>query len=254
MIHYMGLPITPDVAAVEAIRSGHAFISYRHPQQLPLAIEVAQSFALDNGAFSAWKSGSPINDWSPFYRWATEFSKVPACDFVVVPDAIDGNEEANDILLEEWPLPRSIGAPVWHMHESMDRLERLVHEWPRICLGSSGDYSRVGTGAWWSRMAQAMHVACDSQGRPRCKLHGLRMLSPSIFTRLPLASADSTNIARNIGIDRRWNGPYPPAGKAARAKVIRERIEAFNSPPVWSADRAGVSPAFHGNETEDTQP
>lgn len=244
MIHYMGLPITPDVSAVEAVQAGHAFISFRHPQQLPLAIELAQSFALDNGAFSAWRCGSPVQDWSPFYRWAIACSRIPACDFIVVPDAIDGNETDNDRLLEEWPLPRWIGAPVWHLHESLERLERLAHEWPRICLGSSGDYVKVGTRAWWSRMDQAMRVACDSEGRPVCKLHGLRMLNPAVFTRLPLASADSTNIARNIGIDRRWNGPYPPAGKAARARVMRGRIEAFNAPAIWSGLSAST-PALH---------
>lgn len=122
MIHYMGLPITPDVSAVEAIQAGHAFISFRHLQQLPLAIELAQSFALDNGAFSAWRCGSPIQYWSPFYRWAIACSRIPACDFIVVPDAIDGNETDNDRLLEEWPLPRWIGAPVWHLHESLERL------------------------------------------------------------------------------------------------------------------------------------
>ncbi len=251
MIHYMGLPITPDVAAVEAIKAGHAFVSYRHPQQLPLAIEIAQSFAIDNGAFSAWRSGNPISDWSPFYAWACEYSKVPSCDFVVVPDAIDGDEAVNDRLVADWPLARSIGAPVWHLHESMGRLARLVREWPRVCLGSSGDFSRVGTAAWWSRMDQVMRVACDEQGRPRCKLHGLRMLSPAVFSRLPLASADSTNIARNIGIDRRWNGPYPPAGKAARARVIRERIEAFNASPAWSSSNACTATSAPLNETED---
>ncbi len=46
-------------------------------------------------------------------------------------------------------------------------------------------------------MAQAMAQACDL-GRPRVKLHGLRMLDVEVFSRLPLASADSTNVARNI--------------------------------------------------------
>ncbi len=63
MIHYHGLPITPATAAVRAISGGHAFVSFRHPEQLTIALEVAQSFAVDNGAFSAWRSGEPIDDW-----------------------------------------------------------------------------------------------------------------------------------------------------------------------------------------------
>lgn len=90
-----------------------------------------------------------------------------------------------------------------------------------------------------------MQVACDSEGLPVCKLHGLRMLSPAIFTRLPLASADSTNIARNIGIDRRWNGPYPPAGKAARVKIMRGRIEAFNTSRIFMLKASKKQPGIH---------
>lgn len=234
MIHYHGLPITPETAAVEAIKAGHAFVSFRHPDQLRLAVEVCQSFAIDNGAFSAWRSGNPITDWRPFYAWAEDARKVPSCDFAVIPDVIDGDEAANDALLAECPLPRWFGAPVWHMHESFARLERMAHEWPRICIGSSGEYAAIGTTGWWLRMGQAMRVICDDMGRPVCKLHGLRMLDPGVFTRFPFASADSTNIGRNVGIDAAWKaGNYLPAGKAARAAVMRNRIEAHNSPPTF---------------------
>ena len=54
MIHYHGLPITPATAAIKAVESGHAFVSFAHPEQLNVAVEVCQSFAIDNGAFSAW--------------------------------------------------------------------------------------------------------------------------------------------------------------------------------------------------------
>ena len=57
MIHYHGLPITPATVAVKAIEGGHAFVSFAHSDQLASAIEVCQSFAIDNGAFSAWKQG-----------------------------------------------------------------------------------------------------------------------------------------------------------------------------------------------------
>ena len=56
MIHYHGLPITPASAAAKVLSGRHAFVSYLNPQQLEIAIEVCQSFAVDNGAFSAWKN------------------------------------------------------------------------------------------------------------------------------------------------------------------------------------------------------
>lgn len=233
MIHYHGLPITPETAAASAISGGHAFVSFSDARQLGLATAVCQSFALDNGAFGAWRAGKPITDWRPFYAWADEARRVPACDFAVIPDVIDGDEAANDALVDEWPLPRWFGAPVWHMHESLARLQILVANWPRVCIGSSGEFAQIKTPTWWNRMAQAMRVACDEDGRPLARLHGLRMLDPEVFTRFPFASVDSTNIGRNVGIDQAWRGTYQPATKEARAAVMRGRIEAHNAPARW---------------------
>ena len=64
------------------------------------------------------------------------------------------------------------------------------------------------------------------------------MLNPEVFTRLPLASADSTNIGQNIGIDQAWRGNYMPPTKEARAQVMRERIEAHNGLTHWRDERA----------------
>lgn len=234
MIHYHGLPITPATAAAKAVENGHAFVSYAHPEQLNIAIDVCQSFAVDNGAFSAWRSGNPIKDWSAFYKWAEQCKRIPSCDFAVIPDVIDGDEQANDALLNEFPLPKWFGAPVWHMHESFERLERLATDYPRICFGSSGQYATIGTFEWWQRMAQAMRIICNDEGQPMVKLHGLRMLNPEIFTQFPFASCDSTNIGRNIGIDKSWKGNYMPPTKEMRAMVMRSRIEAHNAPATWS--------------------
>jgi hypothetical protein len=244
---YHGLPITPATAAVRAINGGHAFVSFRHPGQLGLALEIAQSIAVDNGAFSAWMEGAPITDWNPYYEWVAELHRYPCFDFAVIPDVIDGDEAANDALLYEWPWRERapwVGAPVWHLHESLDRLERLAFAWPRICLGSSGEFATIGTPTWYQRMAEAMNVLCDRDGRPICKIHGLRMLNPDVFTRFPFASVDSTNIGRNIGIDSAWRGTYTPASKEARAQVMRERIEAHQSPIFWEREHAPIQTEF----------
>lgn len=233
MIHYHGLPITPATAATAAVSGGHAFVSFRHADQLGIAAEVCQSFAVDNGAFSAWRSGSPVTDWSAYYEWAAMCKRIPSCDFAVIPDVIDGEEWDNDLLLQEWPLPKWFGAPVWHMHESFERLERLAADYARVCIGSSGEYSVVGDNKWWQRIGQAMRVVCDDDGRPGVRLHGLRMLNPKVFSKLPFASADSTNIGRNVGIDKKWSGTYLPPTKEARARVMRERIESTNAPSTW---------------------
>lgn len=243
MIPYVGLPITPATACARAISGGHAFLSHLYADQLAMVLEICQSFAVDNGAFSAWKTGKPITDWQPYYEFVAELHRYPQFDFAVIPDVIDGDEQANDELLAEWPWQARhahVGAPVWHMHESLQRLERLALNWPRICIGSSGEFATVGDQRWWDRMAKAMDVVCDKHGRPVTKLHGLRMLDPEVFTRLPLASADSTNIARNIGIDSAWRGTYTPPTKESRAQVMRDRLEVHQGLTFWDRKSAPV--------------
>lgn len=232
MIHYHGTPIDPQTVALAALAGRHAFISFASPEQLELVAEICQSFALDSGAYSVWrKNRSPmsVTQLDYFYQWVEANHKRPGFDFAVIPDIIDGSERDNDELVKCWPFSTFIGAPVWHLHEELERLERLVSAWPRVCLGSSGAYAKVGVKVWWDRMAQAMAVCCDSFGRPKARLHGLRMLNPEVFRYLPLHSADSCNIARNVGMDQKWSGSYAPSSKSARAQIIRDRIEAFNS-------------------------
>jgi len=240
VIHYHGLPITPAPAAVHTIKGRHAFVSYAHRDQLPLAVELCQSFAIDNGAFSAWKSGKPVLDWSPFFEWAAEISLIPHCDFVVIPDVIEGNVSDQEELIEKFlghfgPRGRHVGAPVYHMHEPLEHAAKLASEWPRICLGSSGQWATVGNAEWRARMVDIMGAVCDEKGRPICKLHGLRMLNPKVFTEYPLASADSTNVGQNIGIDQKWKGTYLPPSKAVRGLVLAERIESHNAPSIFEA-------------------
>jgi hypothetical protein len=247
MIHYHGLPITPATAAARAVGGGHAFISFRYPDQLGLVLDICQTFALDNGAFSAWRSGEPITDWSQYYAWVSELCHYPSFDFAVIPDVIDGDESANDALIDEWlaqGFPVWVGAPVWHMHESLDRLRRLASQFPRICIGSSAEYAVIGSEIWEGRMVEAMDVLCDESGRPICKIHGLRMLDWRVFTRFPFATADSTNIAQNIGIDSAWRGTYTPATKESRAMVMRERIESHQSPTFWVRGHAQIQLPF----------
>lgn len=238
MTPYFGLPMTPESVAIKAVKGRHAFVSFAHPGQLGIAVDVCKSFAIDNGAFSAWKAGKPILDWSEFFDWSEEVSYLPHCDFIVIPDVIDGDLNAQTALIGRF-LQRfghrgmQVGAPVFHLHEPLDHAAYLARAWPRVCIGSSGEYADIGTEKWWRRMSAVMSVMCDKHGRPLCKIHGLRMLDPEIFTHFPFASADSTNVARNVGIDSRWRGTYTPASKEARAMILIDRTEAFQGAMKW---------------------
>lgn len=243
MIRYHGLPITPTVVLVRALATRHAMVSFAHQQQLEEAAEICQSIVLDNGAFSAWVSGKKF-DFSGYAEWAEKWLKHPAVDWCVIPDVIDGSESENDDLLLRWPTECSAHAersvPVYHMHESLGRLERLVFTYSRVALGSSGEYKDPGSKQWWKRMAEMMAVACDEDGMPRTKLHGLRMLDTKIFSHLPLASADSCNVGRNIGMDVRWIGPYMPRSKITKALVLQDRVEYHACARRWCSSSGGV--------------
>lgn len=239
MIHYHGLPMTPTQDMVKAFAGRHAMVSFEHTQQIEIAAEVCQSVVLDNGAFSAWKSGKPL-DFNGYVEWVTKWLKHPAVEWCLIPDVIDGTEGQNDMILHRWPHGLLGGVPVYHMHEDLERLERLVGRYPRVALGSSGEFAEIGTASWWARMNEMMRVACDADGMPKTKLHGLRMLDPVVFSHVPLGSADSCNVARNVGIDSRWHGPYAPKTKGMRALLLMDRIENHASAHRWNAEAAGV--------------
>lgn len=229
---YHGTPIggsRQDVARFLVARQ--ALVPFLRQDDVGAVAEFCRSFIFDNSAFSAWKRDAEI-DFDAYVEWVEEWHRHPGFDWALIPDVIDGTETDNDALVRGWPR-RFPGAPVWHMHESLERLRRLCAEWSTVALGSSGQFKSPGTAAWWSRMAEAMRVICDDQGRPMCKLHGLRMLDPAIFSHLPLASADSTNAAVNCGSLSRF-GMYPPATSAQRAAVIADRIEAQPSAAMWA--------------------
>lgn len=235
MIKYHGTPIGgKHTDAVEVLRGRHGLVSFAHPEQLSIVMDMCQSFVLDNGAFSKWKkTGDPI-DFHAYVRWVTGIYRHPRFDWCLIPDVIDGDEDTNSGLVLDWVRMglRAKGVPVWHLHESLEYLAWLVEDFEWVALGSSGEWPNPGTKGWWGRMNQAMKVCCDDSGRPKCKLHGLRMLNPEIFRHLPLASADSTNAAiHNNDISR--FGMYAPPSAGARAAVIASRIEAHNSAAQW---------------------
>ena len=242
MICYHGTPMSgPALKAAKILAGRDAMVSFYAPAQLEIAAEVCRSVVLDNGAFSAWKSGEPVTDWLPYYKWVQHWIRHPSVTWACIPDVIDGTERENDALIEEWPFKR-YGVPVWHLHESLARLHRLALNYPAIALGSSGEYAKVGNQSWWHRMAEVMETVCVD-GMPITKIHGLRMLDPTILAHLPLASADSTNVARNIGLDVYWRRPDAPKSLEVRAAVIMDRIESHAKASRWCGT-AGVQRAF----------
>lgn len=240
-IHYHGSPIWGNKGEIAKFvyRNGGAFISYLRRDQLKLALSVANSVAIDNGAFSAWRRGVDIN-WEDYYSTIEKY--YDDIEFFVIPDVVEGGEEDNDNLIKSVPsgiVNKSV--PVWHMHESFDRLYRLCSESDRVCIGSSGIYSHVRSKQWEQRMTNALKFIFVEKGL-RTKLHGLRMLDGRVLGRYPLASADSTNIACNIPktikVMPEITKHYQSIGfsndeiKLARAAILKNTIEKVIPPTI----------------------
>ena len=245
MIHYHGTPLSGDnLTNIRAFAGKHAMVSFASPRCIEIAAEVCQSFCIDNGAYSCWTRDEKF-DIDAYAKFVEKWYRHPACDWYAIPDVIDGTEQDNIAMRSVWRevCPDgawAMGVPVWHMHESLEELKYLALAFRRVAIGSSGQYSVVGSESWWIRIAEAMAVVCDKDGRPTTKLHGMRMLDPTIFSALPLSSADSTNVARNAGIDSAWKGTYIPKSNETRAAIMMERIESHCSAARWSGETSGI--------------
>ena len=216
MIHYHGTPISPITALLEM--GGHHFcVSHAAPADVARCHQIGQSVMLDNGAFSAWKTGKKV-DWLKYYEWADRWLDCPTT-WAVIPDVITGSDEDQDALIKQWPHGDR-GVPVWHMHEPIDRLVRLTNEWPKVCVGSSAEYAVVLSPAWEARINLAWN-ALERHHRRTPFLHMLRGMALS-GREWPFASVDSTDIARNH--HRAQNSP----------RKMADRWDAIQCPHRWN--------------------
>lgn len=217
VIHYHGTPITP-ASVLEDLAGRHFCVSFASPRQVSTCHRIGQSVMLDNGAFTFWtKKKEP--DWAAYMDWAEEWLTYPTT-WAVIPDVINGDERDNDDLLRIWEersLPK--GFPVWHLHESLERLRELVERYSRVCFGSSGQYAEVNTPEWHLRASEAFDAIADDKGRVPWvhMLRGMRF-SGGVY---PFASVDSTDIARNHNRPRNT------------ATAMAARWDAMQCPPTW---------------------
>ena len=209
VVHYHGTPIWGNKGEVlkHAIKGSGAFVSYARPDQIKQCLKSASSIGIDNGAFSAWKRGLKI-EWTEFYQWLMQYYFYDNVKFFIIPDDIEGSEEDNNILIRSVPtMFKGKSVPVWHLHESLEKLDWLCRDFDRVAFGSSGEYATIRTKAWHKRMEQAFDVI--AKGNHKTKIHGLRMLDGRVLGNYPLTTADSTNLACNIP---KYKVKYPKIG------------------------------------------
>jgi len=218
-IHYHGTPITPRRVLLEQMHGKCFCVSFFTPSDVEACHEIGQAVLLDNGAFSAWRKGIALTStwWAKYYAWAERWLAHPTT-YAIIPDVIDGDEFDQDALLAQWPFHER-GWPVWHMHEPIGRLLHLLDTWPRIAIGSSGQYSRVGDPHWRRRMDETWN-AIASRHRFTPWVHMLRGMQ-AVKWAYPFASVDSTDVARNHHLPRK------------NARDMAEAWDARQCPAHW---------------------
>lgn len=217
MMHYHGTPITP-ISVLYELKGRNFCVSHAHPADVERCHRIGQSVMLDNGAFSAWKSGR-ATDWAAFYAWCDRWFDYPTT-WAIPPDVIDAGSQEQDALLREWPHGKRQAAPVWHMDEPIPRLCRLVDDgWARVCIGSTAEYAVVLSDAWQRRMDETWNVLIRTFARTP-PIHMLRGMQCSGL-RWPFASVDSTDIAQNHHLPHR------------SARVMADRWDAMQCPERW---------------------
>lgn len=195
-VHFHGTPITPR-GVMYTLGGSNFCISHTSPEDLKVCLEIGQLNMIDNGAYSKWKSGKET-DWNKYYRFLEPILEYKTVMFAVIPDVIVGDESMNDSLILEWPYGQR-GTPVWHMHESIDRFIRLCDDWRYVCIGSSGQYSEVGSDRWRGRMDDAFNKLHKFNTNTSTWIHmlrGMQCCNQRVFD-YPFDSVDSTDVARN---------------------------------------------------------
>lgn len=221
-IPYHVTPITPNHILL-SLAGRHFMVRYGRHEQLDLVQGIAASIVYDNGAFGVFvdameayevakASGQDVRlddflkaniDWHGYYTWVDPLLDNPT-SWAIIPDEIGKSSQEQELLLKQWPHGKERGAPVWHMDEPIDRILRLIDEYPRVCIGSTGEFWRIwepgrhglDLNPVWEAQMDKTWEAIERTFKRTPYVHGLRMLGLLSF-RWPLASGDSSNLAQN---------------------------------------------------------
>jgi hypothetical protein len=172
----------------------HFCVPFSDPRDADTCMMIGQSCMFDNGKFGAHTRGLEIDE-GKLFAWIEPRLGHP--HWAVVLDEIDGTVEQQRAMVAQWPFPKALRGPVWHLALPVEYLFELIDAgWPRICVGSSGRYWQVGSDEWRRRIEDVFDALARTYGAYLPWLHMLRglNLAGDIY---PFASADSVNVARN---------------------------------------------------------
>jgi len=206
---YHGTPMTPKAAFKAVMPARGVCISYGTPTDDQRALEHCPFRMYDNGEFKAWNKAKKDGlewdeaprDHTKLYAWYEQRIFQPGC-WGVIPDRPGAPTQFNDGLLNDWPFGRSVGAPLFHMNGSTDRLLKLCDRFDRVCLGWVGGFDEVakrikpeeedvGCPAYRAKMDE-IAKALGNRWPPIHMLRGILVGGD-----YPFLSVDATSLAQN---------------------------------------------------------
>lgn len=194
-------------------------ISFWYRGQVRTVETITKDVMYDNGAFTAYTKGKDI-DWKTYYSWL-EPRLFEDRRWAVIPDVIDAGSQLQDALLKDWPLGKERGAPVWHTDEPIDRVLRLLDEWPRVCFGSTGEHWNIQSQVWRDRLSEVWDEILKRHKEPNVHmLRGMQVLHDYPFT-----SADSTTFGQNSHNYDNPTLPHEDLNRYNGRKLYLERVE-----------------------------
>lgn len=142
---------------------------------------------LDSGAFSGDSQGKAINldDYIAFIKEHEHLIDVyPCLDVIGKEDETWANQERMEA---EGLKP----LPVFHVEDDMKYLHRCL-EYDYFCLGGMAGGASAKTRTAF--LDKCFSIICDTpDGRPKCKVHGFGLASPSLMTAYPFYSVDTSS-------------------------------------------------------------
>lgn len=207
---YHGTPITPN-RVLQHLGARDYCVSYYRPDQVEWVNANARSWFADNGIFSAWQKGVEFNDayWQAYYDFCRRWCMDGRCSWAVIPDPIGTGTQELDYFIREWPSDlRDHGVPVYHLDEPIHRAVALLERFGRLCVGATGEYRVILSPAFCERMDELFNAIHAGFGfiPPIHFFRGLQLLKPEYDW--PITSADSTDVARNHNLLKRFNENY----------------------------------------------
>lgn len=194
--------------------------------------KVKVELLLDSGAFSAWSRKEPID----VYKYIDYLKKhEDLLHGYVNLDVIVGKlgvrrtfkelDEAARIGYENLNTIKKAGLrpmPVYHQHESLNWLARMIEDGEQyIGLSSAKDLWAKQQREWLDEM---FSLLTDSKGRPLIRTHGFGITNPDLVKRYPWYTVDSTTWSLCAGygqiiIPQYNNGVWDYLGQSLRIVV-----------------------------------